>query len=151
MPVAGSEFNDPVLLQNGKLRVTGPYRPGIDNDDQLVGDVVIRYLIFKEQDEKQTVAAQGTATWKLRRKPGKQDFVDWEDVTDAGGLVPGDRVRAVGVAIQATKYDKNPQVPPSVMSYNWCVTREVKAEAAGAETADALESALAVGAGGQAE
>jgi len=132
----GTEFDDPVLLRDGTLQVSGPYDPGIhaERGDEIVGDVIIRFLFFTEENDKILVNAEGVGTWSYEPPDRDGHYPPWRGVAQSHGLSVGDRVRAVGVAVQATKYDPDPKVPPSITSLNWCVTRHVAAPAQSASS-----------------
>jgi hypothetical protein len=95
----------------------------------VVGEVIIRYLLFKEENGEAVVTADDVARWEYRAPNANGEYPPWQGVTrPKRPLLAGDHVRAVGVAVQATNYDQDPRVPPSITSLNWCVTREVKPE-----------------------
>jgi len=122
----GSEFNDPVL-ENGQLLLSGPYDPSIDPSKQqaVIGDVMIRYLIFAKGDDAPRIDGVTNFATRADGKPN-----EWDDTVPAAGFSVGDEVRAVGVAVQVTKYDPNPRVPPSIAAVTWCVDRNVVAPTA---------------------
>jgi hypothetical protein len=110
MPMPGSEFNDPILEQNGDLKVSGPFKPEVDD---FVGEVLIRFLVIQEaQGGGPAAVVQDLATWK------SGDGDNWEKLIPASELPPGLRpgeARGIGLGVAVLRGR-----PPSFETRTWC-------------------------------
>jgi len=123
------EFTTVRLNPDRSLYVEGPYNPGPVKKEDIYGEVVIPFLIIQQDgQDNPSVVVDGVATWKPADPDSDGKYPNWsqtvapEDVP--AGLRPGP-VRAVGTAIQMFRYEENPQVPPGVATFTWCVRQSV--------------------------
>jgi hypothetical protein len=124
----GPRFNNPKLLRNGKLQVSGPF----ETHGRVLDDVVVRFLIIDESRR----PVFGTATIGKRQLQFAPNLPLDPDDPDLGitsgtfkatvapnrGLHAGEKVRAIGVSVAVKNALRD---PPAIETFTWCVTVEV--------------------------
>jgi hypothetical protein len=127
-----------IMTDTGDLLVQGPYRPGTDENQKILGSIVIGFLIIQDDSNKNpTVVLDGVVevdpTTATTRDDGAYEWsilVPADKVRAAGGvgigIQAGKTTRAIGTAVQVTQYmPADPSVPPGVTMFTWCVGRDV--------------------------
>jgi hypothetical protein len=125
-----------IMAKTGDLLVRGPYRPGTTSDQEILGDVVIGFLIIQNDNEDNpTVVLDGVAQVSTTDPPDDDGSYEWAvivpkaKVKAAGngiGIQADKPTRAIGTAVQVTRYmPADPTVPPGVTMFTWCVGRAV--------------------------
>jgi hypothetical protein len=125
------QFNNPKLMSNGDLQVSGPARDDFPQD--LIGDVTIRFLIIQQDEgDAKPVIVDHVATWDP--PSGMTQFTATVPVTEvlqaetkAGRtLHVGSSVRGIAIAILIRQYDPDPKVPPAIETFTWCVAKTLE-------------------------
>ena len=118
-----SEINNPVLLSDGELVVTGPIMPSVTPGIKLVGPVTVRFLLHQKlPTQTQDVIIDDVATW--------ESGPNWEAMIPAARaseIQPGE-IRGIGVAILRWDHDPPDGDDPAFETYTWCVRRTVVAQ-----------------------
>jgi hypothetical protein len=140
MPV--SQFKPPPLLRgNGDLEVIGPLDLEFDETD-LVGEVVIRFLLVQDVENEQPIMVDGVATWRPEQGGSWQITVPKarmpRTLTAADPLDPKKGIcRAIGQAIVIRRapvdpddpeFDPDDPDPPVFDSFTWCVKTKIAKE-----------------------
>lgn len=123
-----ARFFNPVLLSNGDLKVRGPFS---NSDGQVLGDVLVRYLIIPENEEGQP--PRGTIDRVTTVPSGGNAFEDIVPAAEVPELREGDLVRGVALAVAVKHFPPGPSEPPAPPSFEtltWCVDLRVEVDTA---------------------
>ena len=97
----------------------------------MVGDAFIGFLIIQQDDNgNPTRIANGVTSWTYQAKNAAGAYPQWVGLIDPAkvqksGITIGN-ARAIGMAAQVTVYNPdNPNDPPGVEYFNWCVEQVV--------------------------
>lgn len=126
----GPRFKNPELLANGDLKVEGTF----DTHGDVIGDVMVRFLIAGEGPGQTTSPILGTATLDhaalTRSSHPNGDVITHGEfsatVPNSFGVTGGEEVRGIGLAVALKSAD--PPDPPAFETFTWCVTLVVEAD-----------------------
>jgi hypothetical protein len=124
-----SEFTNPKLTQHGALEVGGPFAFYPGEEQQIIGEVVVRFLLMQEREN------QADEQWQLEGVAGLTSQDTWGTVVPRDDVPPGLRVgvpnktRGIALAVVLKKQDPpSPKTPPYFETITWCVTIEIDDE-----------------------
>jgi hypothetical protein len=138
-----TQFDKITIDADHLLTATGPYEPGLtnvnDTDWHLIGTPVVVFMIVKNKPPAPGSTAEGNPDivadgigYMLPPSPGQPGrwlgtiAADPTDPDDANAqMAVGDKVRAVGAAIQVKNDHNDPQNPPTVEVVTWCVRQTI--------------------------
>src|SRR5688500_20291461 len=119
-----ARFLNPVLLSNGDLKVRGPFST---SDGQVLGDVLIRFLIIPDREEGQP--PRETIDRVTTVPPGGNAFEEIVPAAEVPELREGDRVRGIALAVAVKHFPPGPSAPPAPPSFEtltWCVKLRIE-------------------------
>jgi len=132
MPV--TQFSKATLWSNGCLDVSGPFKLEFP-EEQLQGEVTIRFLLIQDRDGPEPVIVDDLASWtrgspevwQKTLQPGDFDSrLRASPVPDSPGKEG--LCRGIGQAIVIRNIPPEPGKPPDppvIDTLTWCVTTEV--------------------------
>jgi hypothetical protein len=124
-----SQFENPILLKNGDLKVFGPIKQPPPRQE-LIGDITIRFLIIQQTAKQggQPVIIDHVASWtsgpRFETTVPKAEVKEAEDKAGRR-LRVGSKVRGIAMAILVRQYDQDPKVPPAIETFTWCVEKKL--------------------------
>ena len=104
-------FNNPQLLGNGNLRVSGPFT---NSDGQVLGDVLVRYLIIPNANPANIIDRVTTVPL------GGAGFQEIVPAAAVPALHQGDHVRGIALAVVVKRFPPG-AATPSFETFTWCV------------------------------
>lgn len=118
----GPRFDNPVLLENGKLEVKGTFDTAGEVMDGA--DVVVRFLIMRH-GHLPIIDRAWIKHADLEVRTHNGDTITHgafsNEVDNTLDLHGGEEVRGIGLAV-AVKAPDNPSDPPAFETFTWCVT-----------------------------